>query len=175
MRRSDVRRPADDRLAADDVARLPHAVRRGSVPTIVGFWTGEDIDARLRTGTVDQQAADGQRRERTRDKQHLLDALFTADLLPSHYERDAGRIPDLTPELHHAIAGYLANTPSVLWLINQEDITQEPLQQNMPGTTAEYPNWSRKMRWTIEELSALPEARDCAVMFRHWVEQTGRG
>ncbi len=84
------------------------------------------------------------------------------------------RIPELTGELHYAIAGYLANTPCTLWLVNQEDITRETLQQNMPGTTAEYPNWSRKMRWTIEELSSLPEARDCAQMFRHWAEKTGR-
>ena len=28
-------------------------------------------------------------------------------------------------------------------------MTKEPAQQNLPGTTAEYPNWSRKMRWSI--------------------------
>jgi 4-alpha-glucanotransferase len=70
--------------------------------------------------------------------------------------------------------GYLASTPSVLWLVNQEDITREPFQQNLPGTTAEYPNWSRKMRWTIEELSSVKEARDCAAMVRIWIEKTGR-
>jgi 4-alpha-glucanotransferase len=145
------------------------------LPTVTGFWTGQDIEARLRTGTASPQACEGQRNERRRDKQHLLDALFSMDLLPAHYERDAARIPEMTPELHYAIAGYLANTPSVLWLVNQEDITREPLQQNMPGTTAEYPNWSRKMRWTIGELSSLPEAGDCAAMFRHWIERTGRG
>ena len=70
--------------------------------------------------------------------------------------------------------GFLASTPCGLWLVNQEDITRELFQQNMPGTTAEYPNWSRKMRWTIEELSSVKEARDCAEMVRIWVENTGR-
>ncbi|MEP6714946.1 MAG: 4-alpha-glucanotransferase [Terriglobia bacterium] len=144
------------------------------LPTVTGFWTGEDIAARLRTGTIDQQAAQGQREQRGRDKQNLLDAVFQMNLLPPGYERDAARIPELTGELHYAIAGFLANTPCILWLVNQEDITREPLQQNMPGTTAEYPNWSRKMRWTIEELSTLQEAIDSVSMFRHWIERTGR-
>ncbi|HVW86448.1 MAG TPA: 4-alpha-glucanotransferase, partial [Bryobacteraceae bacterium] len=106
--------------------------------------------------------------------QHLLDALFRLRLLPEHYERNASRIPALTPELHYAIAGFLAGTRSALWLVNQEDITRETQQQNLPGTTAEYPNWSRKMRWTIEELSSLQEASDSALMFRHWIERSGR-
>jgi 4-alpha-glucanotransferase/(1->4)-alpha-D-glucan 1-alpha-D-glucosylmutase len=58
--------------------------------------------------------------------------------------------------------------------VNQEDITRELDQQNLPGTTAEYPNWSRKMRWTIEELSTVPEASDCATMVRIWIEKTNR-
>ena len=52
----------------------------------------------------------------------------------------------------------------MLWLINQEDMTKEPAQQNLPGTTSEYPNWSRKMRWSLADLSAAfgEPARDCA-------------
>jgi 4-alpha-glucanotransferase len=145
------------------------------LPTMAGFWTGQDIEARLHTGVVDRSSYESQWRDRRRDKQQLLDALFTAQLLPPPYERDASRITELTPELHYAISGFLASTPCALWLINQEDITRERYQQNMPGTTSEYPNWSRKMRWTIEELSSDEEARGCAEMFRYWVERSGRG
>ena len=49
-------------------------------------------------------------------------------------------------------------------------MTGETLQQNLPGTTAEYPNWSRKMRWSIEELSG-----ECSEMVRGWAERSGRG
>jgi 4-alpha-glucanotransferase len=142
--------------------------------TIAGFWTGADIEARLRAGTIDHTAYDAQRVDRARDKQRLLDALFAAGVLPAAYERSADRIPELTGELHYAIIGFLANTPSVLWLVNQEDMTKEPAQQNLPGTTAEYPNWSRKMRWSIEDLKDLREARDCAAMVSYWIEITGR-
>jgi 4-alpha-glucanotransferase len=144
------------------------------LPTIAGFWSGADIEARLRAGTIDQSAFEAREAERPRDKQQLLEALFAAHLLPEDYERDAGKIPELNGELHSAIFGYLAMTPSELWLINQEDLTKEPAQQNLPGTTHEYPNWSRKMRWSLEDLTDLPEPRDCAAMVRHWIEITGR-
>lgn len=142
--------------------------------TITGFWTSNDIEARLRAGAIDRAAYEAQQAHRARDKQNLLDALVSAGLLPPGYPRRAEEIPELTGELHHAIIGFLARTPSVLWLINQEDLTKEPSQQNLPGTTWEYPNWSRKMRWSIDDLSGLPAARDCAAMVAHWVDRTGR-
>lgn len=142
--------------------------------TIAGFWTGADIEARLQAGTIDHAGYDAQRADRARDKQHLLDALFSEHLLPAAYESKAECIPELTGELHYAIIGFLARTPCLLWLVNQEDMTKEIPQQNLPGTTAQYPNWSRKMRWSIEDLRTLREARDCASMVAYWVETTGR-
>jgi 4-alpha-glucanotransferase len=144
------------------------------LPTIAGFWTGEDIAIRLKAGTIDQGSFDSQQEDRVRDKQRLLDALFAMDLLPPDYERNAGLIPKLTKELHYAVLGFLASTPSALWLVNQEDMTGETLQQNLPGTTAEYPNWSRKMRWSLEDLRDCEEARQCSAMVRTWVERSGR-
>ena len=143
--------------------------------TMAGYWIGEDIEARFRARTIDDGVRLAQQKERAQDKQRLLDALFAAELMPPGYEHDATRIPELTGELHYAISGFLASTPSTMWLINQEDPTKELHQQNLPGTTAEYPNWGRKMRWTIAELASVKESRDCAAMMRLWIEKTGRG
>ncbi len=142
--------------------------------TIEGFWCGEDIEARRRSGTIDQAAFEAQKAARNRDKQALLEALFTAGVLAPGYERNAGAIPQLTPELHYAIVGFLASTASILWLVNQEDMTRELNQQNLPGTTDQYPNWSRKMRWSLDDLVQLREASDCAAMVRGWIERSGR-
>ena len=76
--------------------------------------------------------------------------------------------------LHHAIVGFLALTPSQLLAINQEDLTKELHQQNLPATTWQYPNWGRKMRFTVEQLRADPEARAYAAMFRDWIVRSGR-
>ncbi|MDE3196227.1 MAG: 4-alpha-glucanotransferase [Acidobacteriota bacterium] len=144
------------------------------LPTMAGFWNGQDILARRNAGTIDEAGFERQRDSRVRDRQRLLNALFEAGLMPEGYERDANRLPEMTPEIHNAVMGFLARTPSALWLINQEDLTRETHQQNLPGTTAEYPNWRRKMRWRLEDLRNLEEARATAAMLRGWVERSGR-
>jgi 4-alpha-glucanotransferase len=59
-------------------------------------------------------------------------------------------------------------------LLNQEDLLKETEQQNLPGTTSEHPNWSRKMLRTLEELYTSEEVRAFATMFHAWLERTGR-
>ena len=59
-------------------------------------------------------------------------------------------------------------------VLNQEDLLKQAEQQNLPGSTAEYPNWRRKMKCTVEELWTSDEIRDFALMFRTWLERTNR-
>ena len=145
------------------------------LPTITGYWTGEDIEARLKAGVTDQDSYQAQLESRIRDRQRLLDALLAEELLPADHETDAAKVPTMSMEIRLAVLEYLAKSESDLWLINQEDLTGEPLQQNLPGTTAEYPNWSRKMRWSLEELAILPEAVECVASVRSLVVGSGRG
>jgi len=65
-------------------------------------------------------------------------------------------------------------TPAMLMLLNQEDLTKETEQQNLPGTTWEYPNWRRKMLYSVEELRSSARVRDFARMMRAWMERSGR-
>jgi 4-alpha-glucanotransferase/(1->4)-alpha-D-glucan 1-alpha-D-glucosylmutase len=83
-------------------------------------------------------------------------------------------VAEIDGDLHNAIVGFLAQVPSMILLINQEDFTKETEQQNLPGSTAEYPNWQRKMRVKIEELWS-PEWQPYAAMFRDQLSRTGRG
>jgi 4-alpha-glucanotransferase len=145
------------------------------LPTIAGFWTGEDIVSRRRAGVLDDGGFDAQMRSRQDEKQKMLDLLHGLKLLPDYVPRSAAQIPDLTGDLHNAIVGFLAMTPSQLLCINQEDLTKEPAQQNLPSTTWQYPNWGRKMRFTVDELRTAPDARNFTQMLRHWLGRTGRG
>ena len=113
--------------------------------------------------------------QRANEKQKMLDLLFAQDLLAPELPRTAAAYLELTGPLHNAVVGFLALTPSQLLAINQEDLTKELAQQNLPGTTWQYPNWGRKMRFTVEELRSDPEARGYADMLRHWVIKSGRG
>ena len=62
----------------------------------------------------------------------------------------------------------------MLLALNQEDLTKETQQQNLPGTTAQYPNWRRKMRYSIEELETSEEVGDFTRMLSNWLGRTGR-
>jgi 4-alpha-glucanotransferase len=42
-------------------------------------------------------------------------------------------------------------------MINLEDLWQEARPQNVPGTTGEQPNWSRKCARSLEQFTASPE------------------
>ncbi len=142
------------------------------LPTIAGFWTFRDIEARRSAGLVDENGYRSQIQDRKREKQRMLDVLHAEQLLPRDYPRHAENLADLDGPLHNAIIGFLAQTPSVLLLLNQEDLTKETEQQNLPGSTAEYPNWSRKMKIPLENLPT--SAAGYAAMFRHHIERTGR-
>jgi 4-alpha-glucanotransferase len=145
------------------------------LPTLAGFWLGRDIDARREAGLLtDDGAYQSMRADRAREKQKLLDLLIGLKLLPDWFPRDASQVPELVGELHNAIVGFLTSTPSKLMVLNQEDLLKQAEQQNLPGSTAEYPNWRRKMKCTVEELWTSGEIQDFAQMFRLWLEKTGR-
>ena len=143
------------------------------LPTLAGFWLGRDIEARRAAGLADEQGYRNQWHDRRREKQGMLDALHAEHLLPDYFERNADHIPDLNGDLHNAIAGFLAQMPSMILLLNQEDFTKETEQQNLPGSTAEYPNWRRKMKFAIEDLRS-EAARPLSAMFRDQLRRAAR-
>lgn len=145
------------------------------LPTLAGFWGNQDIEARRSAGILaDDASYRAQLSGRITEKQKMLDVLAAEGLLPDWCPRRAQDIPELTGELHNAGVGFLASTPSMLMLINQEDLTKEIAQQNLPGTTWQYPNWSRKMHFRLDELYSAKQATDFVHMFRDWLERTGR-
>ena len=144
------------------------------LPTLAGFWKATDIDARLAAGIVDRATAQAQLEQRQREKQKMLDVLFRLELVRPELPRAATDYAELTGELHNAIVGFLAMTPSQLLAINHEDLTKELHQQNLPGSTWQYPNWGRKMRFTMEELRGDAETRGYTTMFRNWIGRSGR-
>ena len=114
------------------------------LPTLAGFVSGRDIQARRDAGLIDQAAYDEQRAARAQDTQRLNEALSAAGF-PSDP------------------IGFLLSTPCALGVINQEDLTGETDQQNLPGSTAEYPNWRRKMKIAVEDFGPIAERLGAAL------------
>jgi 4-alpha-glucanotransferase len=151
------------------------SVSTHDLPTLAGFWTNRDIEARRGAGLLpDDESYRQQLSTRTWEKQKLLDSFVHLGLVPADYPRDAVAIPEFTGELHAAAVGFLARTPSELMVLNQEDLFKETDQQNLPGSTWQYPNWRHKMRLRVDELRTAKDAIDCTAMFRWWMKKTGR-
>ncbi len=130
-------------------ARAVVSTTTHDLPTLAGFASGRDIEARREAGLIEEQGYAEQRHSRENEVARLNSVLlatgFTGDPL-----------------------GFLLATPCALAVVNQEDLTGEEYQQNLPGSTWQYPNWRRKMKIPVEEFGAI-EAR-----LKEALERSGR-
>jgi 4-alpha-glucanotransferase len=152
------------------------SVSTHDLPTLAGFWTGEDVSLRNSLGmfpSEDQFHAALQKRGR--EKEEILRRLVASGFLAKEAVNDPTFHAGLGDELHSGIIGFLLSTPAKLVVISQEDLFRDSRQQNVPGTVTEHPNWSTKMNYTLEELWQNPEVEKCVKVFRHWISNTGRG
>ena len=64
-----------------------------------------------------------------------------------------GDAPDAA-DVFRACLAYLAAGDAAIVVANLEDLWLEEEPHNVPGTTAERPNWRRKARFTLEGMRA---------------------
>lgn len=119
------------------------------LPTLAGFFASRDIEARRAANLADEEAYRQQSGDRIEERRELNAALSSAG-----FPADP--------------IGFVLATPSLLAVVNQEDLTGETEQQNLPGSTWQFPNWRRKMLVAVEDLGPLAE------IFRSKVERSGR-
>ncbi|WP_173050473.1 4-alpha-glucanotransferase [Nitrospira sp. KM1] len=137
------------------------------LPTLTGFWSGEDLRVRAGLSAVPDDASKQQAwDERQRDKGHLLCALKKELLLPPGMTEDPSSVPLMTPALCQALHLYLARTSSLLVLANLEDALEELSQTNLPGTVEAHPNWTRKYAVSVDGFLGDPRLRDLAAVLR---------
>lgn len=106
------------------------------LPTLAGFPAARDLEARKVAGLADEAEYQQQKAHRAAELQRLENALARAG-----FEGDP--------------LGFLLSTPCILAVINQEDLSGETEQQNLPGSTWQYPNWRRKMKIPLENIAPL--------------------
>ncbi len=144
------------------------------LPTFDGFWSCRDIDLRKEIGSVDQTQELTMRENRTTIKGNIIERLFQDGFLNHQTAHPAWESPHPTDALHTAVLSFVLQTPSKLALISQEDLFLDSRQQNLPGTTAEHPNWVTKMRYSVEDLITDPEACRMSEKMRNLIAQSGR-
>jgi len=128
------------------------------LPTLRGWWDGDDLTLRDELGLMPSPAfLDAQRDERRADKGRLLRTMNHVGALP------AGTDPDRTDEVRMdealvaAVHAFLAMSPSRVLVANLEDLVGQHEQMNLPGTDRDvYPNWRRRLPVDLEGIAASP-------------------
>lgn len=130
------------------------------LPTLRGFWRGEDIAAKARLGTFGSPEEEQEARAaRARDKRRLLQALGDEGLLPEGTAPSDADHLDWTPALARAVHVYLGRTPSLLLMVQLDDLANQLHQANLPGSIAEHPNWRIRLSRPLADCLNDPAAR----------------
>jgi (1->4)-alpha-D-glucan 1-alpha-D-glucosylmutase len=126
------------------------------LPTLAGYWAGQDIELRARLGLFpSEEKRHEQIVGRAQDRALLLVALEREGLLPEGISVVPGG-PELAPALARAMHAYVARSPARIMVAQLEDAMGVVEQANLPGTTSEHPNWRRKLPVTLERFAAEP-------------------
>lgn len=111
------------------------------LPTLGGWWRGEDIDWRIRTG----QNSEAERPQQTAEREHErrgLDAVLRP-YVPDVPRESPGELLDVESAIQ-ASACFIGHTPAPLVLLPLEDALGLEEQPNLPGIVDEHPNWRRR-------------------------------
>jgi 4-alpha-glucanotransferase len=130
------------------------------LPTLRGWWSGHDIDLWERLGFYPEaEAAARARDERREARERLVRALRREKLWPE----PAGAVPEYSSELSRAVHVFLARSQSALVTVQLEDMAGMLEPVNVPGTSSEYSNWTRRMTASAAEIFARADVGSLAV------------
>jgi 4-alpha-glucanotransferase len=152
------------------VRRALATVTTHDLPTLRGWWAGHDIDLWERLGFyIDESVGVQARTERAKERQRLLRALRREGLWAEDESVEMSDSPPPAPpysaELARAIHVYLGRTQSALVTVQLEDMIGMLEPVNIPGTSHEYSNWTRRMTASAREIFARPDVRElCLAM-----------
>jgi 4-alpha-glucanotransferase len=131
------------------------------LPTLRGWWTGHDIDLWERLGFYPEPDMAGRARiEREEARARLLRALRGEKLWPQSKDGSEGAgAPGFSMELVQAVHVFLARTRAALVTVQLEDMAGMLEPVNVPGTSREYSNWTRRMTASATEVFARADVR----------------
>ena len=125
------------------------------LPTVTGWWIGEDIVWRSKIGQTAARA-DGQdpvemaQVERGEDRKLLWSAFQEAGVAAPDVSVAADISPQTAP-VDEALA-FVASTPAPLAIYPLEDLLALAEMPNLPGSIDEHPNWRRRLAVPVSEL-----------------------
>ncbi len=117
--------------------------------TFAGWFEGTDIDDRERLGLVTGDEAAAERASRHESHKLLVERLSASGAIGRGETEDSAKV-------HAAVLEELGTSRAGIVIANLEDLWAEHDPQNVPGTTDEHENFSRRFPYSIEELADSP-------------------
>ncbi|HXW21711.1 MAG TPA: 4-alpha-glucanotransferase, partial [Rhodomicrobium sp.] len=117
------------------------------LPTLAGWWEGEDIREKKALGLMTAEEAAAAMERRAADKQALL-RLLQQQGFSVAANLDAPVDGPVTAAAHQL----LGRASSLFSVAQIDDVAGEITAVNLPGTDRERPNWRRKIQLPIEDL-----------------------
>jgi 4-alpha-glucanotransferase len=117
------------------------------LPTVSGWWQGNDIEWRGRLGMAGDSAA-GRETDRVELWQAFQNAGVTQAPIPE---------PDEGSKAADVACAYLGLAACTLVLLPVEDALAKPEQPNLPGTVDQYPNWRWRLPAPADDLLSQPD------------------
>ncbi|MFZ1110661.1 MAG: glycogen debranching protein GlgX [Rhodomicrobium sp.] len=118
------------------------------LPTLKGWWQGEDIREKEALGLITPEDAAAARDRRDADKRALLRLVERQGL------RGPGEAPALLDaSIVDAMHRLLSGASSLISIAQLDDAVGEVAAVNLPGTDRERPNWRRKLGVPVGDLA----------------------
>ena len=121
------------------------------VPSLKSFWHCQDLALFEKVGVLKDELLKQKYDQRVFDKQALLNTLHRDHYLSPDYQGDALTMA-MHDNLNHVIHRYLAESQSQLIGVQLENLLQQEISFNLPGTSTEYPNWQKKLSQSLEQI-----------------------
>lgn len=126
-------------------------VANHDVPPFFGWWQGFDLTLKHEYHLLDEQQLAQLQTERKIEKQRLLRFL-------SSCEEHSFSLDSPAEGVYQAVTLGLAHAPARLFTIQLDDLDEQTLPVNIPGTDQEYPNWRRVLSHSSEHILARHSA-----------------
>ena len=122
---------------------------------MAGWWNGADIAEKRILLLLDDPEAE---HNRATEKAELVALLRAEGLL----EENVDLAQPMPPAVAVAVHAFVSATPSLLALVQADDLAGETVAINLPGTDRERPNWRRRLDPDVSDLCRSPLA--CAIL-----------
>ena len=142
-------------VAPDEKRTLPSpqedslaALNTHDMPPFAAFWEGLDVQDRVDLGLLDKEGAITELKNRSKLRNTLVRSLCADG-------RKQGN-PSIVDVLKASLE-FLGRSRNRMAMANLEDLWFEKQPQNVPGTCEERPNWKRKARYSLRQITEMAE------------------